>query len=209
MQLLGRDRIHQSFTDGNSTLHELCSGNFQLGSGDDATIVTAIDQIETFAPIIKAKVQTWLDAGGVNKAQIEKRDLIMAEQASKQPGTIDAMLDQLNDPTLKGQIAEMLAEALEKKQSAPPRDVLAEVDGGVIVKAENGSKEFIPNDDEMDRVMKAELALDGKQDEEPSLVTVGGGDEAEDDSVAGQIAQSTHSATKAAQRQASKAKARR
>lgn len=201
MQIIGRDRIHRSFTDGSSTLHELCSGNYQLGSGDDCTIVTSIDQIEKFAPAIKADVQRWLDAGGVNKAQVEKRDLIMQEQASKQPGTIDAMLDQLNDPTLKGQIAEMLAEALAKKQAAPPRDVLAEVEGGVLVKAADGTKEFIPNDEEMDRVMKAELALDSADGKE--LVAVGGGAE-EDDSVAAQIAQSTEAHTRSAKGQFTK-----
>lgn len=203
MQAIGRDRIHRSFTDGNSTLHQLCSGNYQLGSGEDCTIVTAIDQIETFAPAIKSDVQTWLDAGGVNKAQVEKRDLIMAEQASKQPGTIDSLLDQLNDPALKGQIAEMLAEALHKKQASPPRDVLAEVEGGVLVKAADGTKEFIPNDEEMDRVLKAEMALDATG--EPSID--GGSDE--DDSVAGQIAKATSASTRTALQSASKGKGKK
>jgi len=206
MQLLGRDRIHRTFTEGQSSLHELCSGNYQLGSGEDSTIVESIEQISTFPVVIKADVQKWLDLGGVHRARIEKRDLIMAEQAAKQPGTVDAMLDQLNDPALKGQIVEMLAEALRK--SRPAQEVVAEVDGGTLVKGEGGTKEFIPNDTELDTILKRELELDAVSETDHELVTMGGGNE-DDDSVASQIAQSTEATTKTAQGQASKQKKRR
>lgn len=204
MQLLGRDRIHQSFHEGDSILHELCSGNFQFGAGDESTIVTSMEQVEAFAPAIKAKVQAWLDAGGVNRAHKEKRELIMAEQAAKAPGTVDSLLDQLGDPELKGEIIEMLRERLNKGQHPVPasREIIGQADHGVLVKREDGGAEFVPDDSLMDEIIKQEQALDA-EGKEGELVAVGGGEQEPPDSIHEDIHAATASATRSAQRQVS------
>lgn len=203
MQLLGRDRIHQSFNEGDSILHELCSGNFQFGSGDESTIVTSMEQVAAFAPPIQAKVQAWLDAGGVNRAHKEKRELIMAEQAAKAPGTVDSLLDQLGDPELKGEIIEMLRERLNKghRPETPPLEVVGQADHGVLVQREDGGREFVPNDSLMDEIIKQEQALDA-EGKDRELVAVGAGDEPAD-SIHEDIQDSTINATRSAQRQVS------
>ncbi len=202
MQLLGRDRIHQSFQEGDSILHELCSGNFQFGAGDESTIVTSMEQVAHFAPAIQDKVKAWLEAGGVNRAHKEKRELIMAEQAAKAPGTVDSLLDQLGDPELKGEIIEMLRERLNKGQGvpAPAPDVIGQADHGVLVKREDGSREFVPDDDAlMAEILKQEQALDGKEPE-GELVAVGAEPEPPD-SIHEDIQAATANATRTAQRQ--------
>lgn len=215
MQLIGRDRILRTFMEGNCMLFELCSGNYQLGAGEDGKIVESIDEVQMFGkhtvqtptgnkPLLEV-IQSWLDKGGVNRARVEKRDLIMAEHAAKQPGTFDALIGQLNDATLAGQFHEMLVEAIAKKQVSAQAEVVAEVDGGILVKGEGGTKEFIPRDeDDRDDVLKRELALD-------TTTGAGSGNAGEpeaDGGLSAQIAASTKAHTRAAAKANTRAAAR-
>jgi hypothetical protein len=212
MQQIGRDRIHRSFTDGTSILNELCTGNFIFGAGDETQIVDSMDQVKTFDPSVQQLVQAWLDSGGVHRAQKEKRELLMAEQAAKAPGTVDALLDRLNDPELKGQVVAMLTEMIRKAEAkAPTPDVVAQADHGVVVKRADGGREFIPDDADLDDVIAREEALSAKE-EGGDQVSVGVGAEGEADtgSVHDEIHAATRASTKAALRQAGgKPKARK
>ena len=208
MQQVGRERIHRTFTDGTLTLHELVSGNY-VWAGEDATrIVESVEEVQSFPANVRQLVSDWLALGGVNRAKKEKREILMAEQASKQQGTLDAMIDQLHDPELKGQIVEMLRDMIEQragKTAGDPRPVVAATEVGVIKANADGTREFVPSDIEMEQILAREEAFSQGAPEGHDLVPVGVGAEANDsgESIHDDIRAATHAATKQAVRQSS------
>ena len=164
MQVMEKEFIRCSYAEGDRLLHELVNGSFQFGAGSDADIVTDLEQVSMFPAAVQAKVQTWLERDGVSQAKKDKNAVILAEQATKSgPGVLDAMVEQLG-PEVKGEVVALLKSFLQNLGKVPDKDpeIVQKLQSGSLVINEAGNREFIPDENEMDKVIARELELDAK-----------------------------------------------
>ncbi len=164
MQVMEKEFIRVSHAEGDRLLHELVNGSFQFGAGVDADIVTDLEQVSMFPAAVQAKVQTWLERDGVSQAKKDKNAVILAEQATKSgPGVLDAMVEQLG-PEVKGEVVALLKSFLQNLGKVPDKDpeIVQKLQSGSLVINEAGNREFIPDENEMDKVIARELELDAK-----------------------------------------------
>lgn len=154
MQLLGKDTIVESYMGpSGDCLHKTLRG-YQFGSGKDRNIVTSVEQVSKFAQPIQDQVKAWLADNGVFEATKEVMDREVSEQASEQPGTLDAMAAQLG-PDVKANLFQMLKSALHhtgepgfstSPVSAELTDGVHEtVDGKPVVIDSKGFKHPLPD----------------------------------------------------------------
>jgi len=148
MQVLEKDKIQLTYAHGDLLLHQLISGAFQFGHGEDAQIITELEQVDAFPAVVKEKVKTWLDGGGVNAAVKDKRSRLLAQKAERTQGMIDELAGLIGGEDLQGQIIELLTAALKTRgvlPNKPPVEV-QHLHHGVLVQGEDGMKHFVPPD---------------------------------------------------------------
>ncbi len=170
MQVLEKDKIQMTFAHGDLLLHQLISGAFQFGHGEDAQIITALDQVEVFPDVIKAKVKAWLEGGGPNAAVKDKRARLVQQKAERTQGMIDELAGLIGGEDLQGQIIELLTAALKTRGVLPekPPVEVQHLHHGSLVMGEDGIKHFVPPDmqesDEggMDDVLQRERDADAQ-----------------------------------------------
>lgn len=164
MQVMEKEFVRCSYAEGDRLLHELVNGSFQFGAGADAHIVTDLEQVEMFPKAVQAKVQAWLERDGVSQAKKDKNAVILAEQATKSgPGVIDAMVEQLG-PEVKGEIVALFKSFLQGLGKMPDKEpeIVQKLQSGSLVMNQAGNREFIPDDDAMDSIIKREMEHDAK-----------------------------------------------
>lgn len=164
MQVMEKEFVRCSYAEGDRLLHELVNGSFQFGAGADAHIVTDLEQVEMFPKAVQARVQAWLERDGVSQAKKDKNAVILAEQATKSgPGVLDAMVEQLG-PEAKGEIVALFRSFLQGLGKMPEKEpeTVQKLQSGSLVVNEAGNREFIPDEDAMDSMIKREMEHDAK-----------------------------------------------
>lgn len=158
-----KDFVHLTIAHAGFVLHQLASGAYQLGSGEDAKIVESLDEVSVFPEKVQADVKAWLERGGAEEAKQEVRAVEMAEVAAKHAGTLDTMVIEAGGKELLGEVYDLLKDFLKGKglvapapnPEAVPTQMLAE--GKLVVDPRTGNREFIPNDEAIDDATKRDI----------------------------------------------------
>ena len=160
MQVIDKDHVVLSIAHGDFMLFKLVNGTYQFGTGAEAKVVRSLEEVKEFPAFVQENVKRWLENGGVQAAQQDKRARLIAENARREgAGMLDELVAAVGGDALKGELMEVLTAYLKAKGTIAeqPPVTAQKLDHGSLVVHEDGTKEFIPNDAEMDEEARKEL----------------------------------------------------